>query len=88
MGQGLPDFFCNKGHEGVQQLEDFRQHIQQHLLRTAVCSLVTAVQAGFCKFNVPVAVVIPDEIVDLAGRNAQFKVIHVFTDFTHHVVQP
>ena len=32
MGQGLPDFLGEEGHEGMQELERLREHIAQYPL--------------------------------------------------------
>ena len=71
----------------MQELQNLGQHIEQDLLRAAAERLVAAVEAGLGQLDVPVAVVVPDKVIDLARGHAQLKVVHVLADFLHHVVQ-
>ena len=87
MGQGLPDLLGDEGHEGVHQLQDLGQHIEQHLLRAELGLLVLAVEAGLGQLDIPVAVAVPDEVVDLARGHAQLVAVHVLADLFDHVVE-
>ena len=80
MRQRLPDFLGNKGHEGMQQLENIGQNTAQHLLRVDLGRLVVALEAGLGQLDIPVAVVVPDEIVYLLGSHAQLVFVHILGD--------
>ena len=77
--QRLEDLLGDKGHEGVQELEDLGEHVEQHLLRGELRLLVLAVQARLGQLDIPVAVAVPDEVVDLARGDAQLELCLLYT---------
>ena len=85
--QRLPYFLGDKRHERVQELEYLNKDIQKHSLGALLCRFIIAVQARLCQLNVPVAVIIPDEIVDLSCRNAQLKAVHIIADLFDDAVE-
>ena len=87
MRQRLPDLLGDKRHERVQELEDIRQDIQQHLLRAAGAALVAAVETGLGELDIPVAVRVPDEIVDLRRGDADLVLIEVLAHFLRERVE-
>ena len=87
MGQGLPDLLRQEGHEGVQQLQDTQQHIAQHVLGGQLGTLVLAVQAGLGQLDIPVAIGVPDEVIDLGGGHAQLIGVHILGDLADQGVQ-
>ncbi len=86
--QGLPDLLGDEGHEGVEQLEHLGQDIAQHLLGPLLAVLVLPLEAGLGQLDIPVAVVVPDEVVDLLGGHPQLIPVHVLGDLPHGPVQP
>ena len=87
MGKGLVDLLRDEGHEGMQQLQDLRQHVQQHLLGADGRVGVIPVQAGLGQLDVPVAEGVPDEVVDLGGGHAQLVLVEVVRDLAAQVVE-
>ncbi|MPM90282.1 hypothetical protein SDC9_137403 [bioreactor metagenome] len=69
----------------MQQRQRTGQHIHQHL--TGGLRLFTAgKQARLGKFDIPVAEHIPNKVVDLLYRDAQFKFFDVLADLTHGLI--
>lgn len=87
MGQRLPDLLGDEGHERVQQLQDTQQHIAQHILGGLLCLRILAVQAGLGQLDIPVAVGVPDEVVDLGGGNAQLVGLQIVGDLADQGIQ-
>ena len=87
VGQRLPDFLGDEGHEGMQQLQHPQQHIAQHVLSRQLGLLVLAVQPGLGKLDVPVAIGVPNEVVDLGGGHAQFIGLHIIRDLPDEGIQ-
>ena len=85
--QGLPDLLGDERHERVQELENVRQDIQQHLLRAAGAGLVAAVEAGLRELDIPVAVRVPDEVVDLRRGDADLVLVEVLAHFLRERVE-
>ena len=87
MGQGLPNGLGDEGHEGMEQLHGTREHISQHPLSAFVGLLVLFVlETRLGQLNIPIAVGVPDEGIELFGGNAQLELVHVLGDFPHQVV--
>ena len=57
----------------MQQLHCAAQHIAQHLLYV----LVAGLQTGLCNFDIPVAEVLPDEVVQLGSCQTQLILVDV-----------
>ena len=87
MGQSLPDLLGDEGHEGVQELEHVGEHIAQHLLSPDLAVLVLPLQAGLGQLDIPVAVVVPDEVIDLLGGHTQLIPVHVVGDLRDDPVE-
>ena len=87
VGQRLPDLLGDEGHERVQQLQDTQQHIAQHILGGLLCLRILAVQAGLGQLDIPVAVGVPDEVVDLGGGNAQLVGLQIVGDLADQGIQ-
>ena len=87
MGQSLPYLLGNEGHEGVQQLEYLRQNVQQNALCALLCRRVLSVEAGLGQLDIPIAVAVPDEVIDLAGGDAQLEAVHIVADFLYHLIE-
>ena len=63
-GQVLPDLLGDEGHEGMEQLQDAVEGVGQHGLGRRVA----LAQADLGELDVPVAELVPDEMVDEVGR--------------------
>ena len=87
MGQGLPNFLGKEGHEGMQQLQNIREHIAQHLLRLLLGCHILPLQPGLGHFDIPVAIAVPDKVVNLLGGHPQLIAVHILRDLCHHGVQ-
>ena len=87
MGDGLPDLLGDKGHEGMHQPEHPVKHEEQDLLGSALAALVFAVETGLGQLDIPVAVVVPDEVIDLLDRHAKLKLIQILCDLAGDAVE-
>ena len=82
MRQVLPEMFRNERHERMEHFQGMRQDIDQDVLdRMLVSFAFGLVKAFLSQFDVPVAVGVPDEVVNGIGSVAEFKFIEVFRDF-------
>ncbi len=72
----------------MQQLERLSEHSLQHPEHTICCSRVffCVVNTVFCKLHIPVAELIPDEIIDFLHRDPQLELIHVLGDILRQCV--
>ena len=64
----------------MQELEGLGQDIAQHALGLLLGGRVLALQAGLGHLDIPVAVGVPDEVIDLLGGDPQLIVVHVLRD--------
>ena len=87
VGQRLPDLLGDEGHERMQQLHDPQQHIAQHVLGGQLSSLILAVETGLGQLDIPVAVGVPDEIVDLGGGHTQLIRLQIVGDLADQRIQ-
>ncbi|CAN3994570.1 Multidrug export protein mepA, partial [Dysosmobacter welbionis] len=87
VGQGLIDLLRDERHEGVQQLQKLRQHKAEHILGRQLGPLVLSLEAGLGELDIPVAVGIPQEVVDLGGGHADLVGVQVLRDLLHQGVQ-
>ena len=85
VGQGLVDLLGDEGHEGVQQPQDLNQDVAQHVL--GVLRGVGAPHPVLGQLDIPVAVGVPDEVVDLGGGHAQLVGVHVLRDLADQGVE-
>ena len=78
--KGAVDFLRDKRHERVQELQCLSQHGFQHPEHTVRCCPVffRVIDPVFRELNIPVAELIPDEVINLLHGNAQLKLVHVF----------
>ena len=65
----LVNFFGDKRHKGVKQLQNIRKNIHKNCL-CGFCTLA-ALKANLCNFNIPVAENIPNKIIKLLDCNAK-----------------
>ena len=70
MGQGLPDLLGEEGHKGVEELEHLGEDIAEHLLGLFLGGLVRPLETALGELDIPVTVVVPDEVVDLGAGHA------------------
>ena len=87
MRQRLPNLLGNERHERMHQFQNTQQHIAQDIFCRQLGLLILAVQARLGQFNIPIAVGIPNEVVDLGGRHAQFIGFHIVGDFADQLIQ-
>ena len=69
------DLLGDKGHEGMEQLQNTGEHVAKQILRYQVALGVLLGQTALGQFNVPVAEDIPCKIVDGSQGNANLEVI-------------
>ena len=55
--------------------------------RRVALRVLCLVETGFDHLNIPVAELVPDEIVDLLNGDTQFKPVHVVRDIADHIVK-
>ena len=68
-GEFLPDLLGDEGHEGVQEAEHGAEHPEQDCLAVAAGGRVLfIIELGLDEFQVPVAELVPDELVQHVGR--------------------
>ena len=78
MRQVLPNMFCNEWHKWMQQFKHMTQDCYKQILYSATIAFISiAIQTRFCKFNVPVAICIPNEIIYGASRFTKLKFIKI-----------
>ena len=78
---GLPDLFRDERHERMQQPQELVEHIDQDLLRGELALFILAVESGLGELDIPVAVGVPDEVIDLGGGHAELVGVHILGDF-------
>ena len=71
----------------MHQLQDLGEHIAQHILCSQLGLSVVAVHAGLGQLDIPVAIGIPDEVIDLGGSHADLKAVQIFGNFLHQLIQ-
>ena len=87
MGQRLVDLLGDEGHEGMQQLQKLREHVAKDVLSHQLGLLVLAVQPGLGQLDIPIAVGVPQEVVDLGGRHADLVAVQILRDLLDQRVQ-
>ena len=55
--------------------------------RRVALRVLCLVETGFDHFDIPVAELVPDEVMDLLDGDAQFKPVHVVCDIADHIVE-
>ena len=71
-GQLLVDLLGDEGHEGVEQPKDGAQEADQDALAVAAGrGVFFSVELGLDEFQVPVAELVPDELVEGVGRQVE-----------------
>ena len=71
----------------MQELEYLNENIQQNALSALLAGFIVAVKTGLGQLDIPVAVIIPDKVVDLAGGNTELKAVHIIADFFDNAVE-
>ena len=71
----------------MQQTQHLVEHVHQNLLRGKLAGFVFAVEPGLRQLDIPVAVGVPDEVVDLAGCDADLVCIEICRDFANERVE-
>ena len=86
MRNGLPDLFGDERHEGVEQTQYLIENIHKHLTRV-LGVLSVAVQSCFGKLDVPVAVAVPDKLVNLLNSHAELELFEILVNFLGYAVK-
>ena len=71
----------------MDKLEYLGQDIEQHLLCADLALLVLAVETGLGQLDIPVTVAVPDEIIYLAGGDAQLIAVHILADLADKLIE-
>ena len=87
VGNRLPDLLGDERHERVQEAQRLIKDIDQNLLRGKLTLFVLAVKTRLRELNIPVAVGVPDEIINLAGRNADLVRVEICRDLANERVE-
>ena len=82
--QVLPDLFRYERHEGVQQAQSAFQHVSQGGQRRGA---FPRAYPELGHLDVPIAVIVPEEIVELLLGVANFEMQQRLVDFGSHLVQ-
>ncbi len=75
--QVLPEVFGDEWHEWVQQRQHAGQGVNQHILGHLAVGIVLAIETGLRGFDVPVAEIVPSEVINAVSSFAQFVFIQV-----------
>ena len=78
------DFLGKEGHEGVQELQGLLQHVQQHALGLLPA---LAVEAHLSQLDIPIAVVAPEEIVELLSGQAKLIFVEQVGNLLNQAVE-
>ena len=84
VGQSLVDLLGDEGHEGVQELQQLDEDVAEDVLGVL---RALALHPGLGQLDIPVAVGVPDEVVDLGGGHAQLVGVQVLGDLLDESVQ-
>ena len=87
VGDALPDFLGDEGHEGMQQPQNLVKHVHQHLNRGLLADRILGVQPRLGQLDIPVAVGVPDEVVHLLDGHAQLVLFQILRDLGDQRVQ-
>ena len=87
VGQALPDFLGDEGHKRMQQPQHLVQNVDQHGKGRLLPAGILGIQPRLGQLNVPVAVGIPDEVVDLLHCHAQLVLFQILRDLGNQGVQ-
>ena len=86
-GKILVHLLGEEGHEGVKQLQQALQHIQQHRAGRGLAFAVLARQAGLGQLDVPVAEFTPRKVVNAGGGQAEVALLVVGCHVTHRILE-
>ena len=87
MRQRLPDFFRDKRHERMQELQCIGHDPHQHLAGTLRGLLVLALHADFGDLDIPVAEIIPQKVIELLHGDAKLEFLKILGDLLCHLVE-
>ena len=83
----LPDLLRDERHERVQELERLDEDIAEDVLCVLARGLILAVEAVLRQLDEPVAVVVPDEVINFCGRDAELKGVHIVRDLADERIE-
>ena len=87
VGQGLPNFFGNERHKGMEKFQGVGHYVHKHCLGFCLFGGIFTVQANLYQFNVPVAKHVPNKVVQFGNGNPKLEFFQVFGNFFHHVIE-
>ena len=73
-------------HEGMQQLQQTLQHVQQHGLSGLLALLILTQQTGLAQLDIPVAEFRPSEIINTRGGQAEVAILHMRGNVTNRIL--
>src|SRR4051812_48934998 len=95
LGNARPEFFCDEGHERMEQLQNAVEHPRRRVAGLGFFGFIIAVQYRLDEFDVPVAENVPNEVLNrpacfvktmgshgegpLGAARAVSATIHLFT---------
>ncbi|SIA82530.1 Uncharacterised protein [Mycobacteroides abscessus subsp. abscessus] len=72
MRKVLPDFFCNERHERVEKPHGIIQYICKNRTGRFLCRFVFPIKRKLRHFNIPVAEIVPDEVIKHTADFTEF----------------
>ena len=84
---GLPEFFGDEWHDRVHQAQGRFQHAQQRAAGGALLCRCAGLQGDFGQLNVPVAVAVPNELVQMLCDQIEAVLGEEFVDFGFDALQ-
>ena len=92
MRQESPDFLCDKRHKRVKELEHILQAHNQSESGNLLILFVIAPESWLYQLDIPVAVLVPDKIINLLTGQCQIvsfhSCVHVFDGFVYFIYNP
>ena len=86
--QCLPNFFGDKGHERMKQSQEHFKRILERLSGCRTLRMQRILEDRLDQFKVPVAVLVPEELVESAGRSIKPIGFQLHRHNLDGVVQP
>ena len=64
----------------MKKLKNIGKYIDKNTFSSILCVFVITLKSDFCNFDIPIAEIVPDEVIELADRHAEFELLEVFGD--------
>ena len=72
----------------MEQLHACRKAVNEYRKHVLLCPNVISVEAGLCHFNIPIAELCPDKVIDFLRRKVHVERVEVLGYFAHYAVKP